>query len=801
MAQIKKFQNPAGPITPNESNEYGKIMKNGVLYEVNDNTLLWLDAHSVYGKAIAKKLREGQTQIIDVMADGSGIIRDLDVEDPSLTIKQEVKTTKSPRLFEGRRVREAREKLRHLANYDYKTFIPETVTKTPFVFSTLKPEYGLVDDKVSWLAGETNSKIIRRLTDLKNGTVDVPENKEFKKLNDILATFKSAQESDVGKTRTNGSDIYTYLINKLQTGKLDDWDWNILKSASIVKGTVPTPDPKEKTKNLLTNLGLGDFVNSDYFEVEGDDLKVTEALKKKLNLSDQKAYRFTKNDEELLGKNLSGYYILDDILVKHDDPRLVNFKKSTEWSKFVNLFNGGDHRAASKIVGFYDALTRNIYDYKNQNTDNFYLFDIENPYADLSGILDISFEPFTNADRNTLAPIAIYQELTTTTDSEGLRIPLIMTQSIKNNEKFATGKFTEGFKGVYEYFNQHGRLVKTATAPSTYLTEISPNDSGTYTIKSRKGDITIEVKNGEYHISVKKGGKQIGPVNVCTTKKDAQIAVQYAIIHGKPPVASNKKGGKISKYTQGDRISLPNVEEITDWAGGVAPYVELGISGASNRRLEQLEKKAIDKEFLGAMPSMPISTPHIQINTNPFTTRFDKTKAENLSRMREINSGLSDQRLRMANMNANYGHLQKGEEKLYDTMYNHISNINLQNSNFDLENLKAEKQVADTTRNLAGQAAAKKLRATAHYNEINRNNFVTMFSELRKQYNDYKAQENLANNWQGYMDLYNQWLKAPEGEQKTQLANQMQIYKQVMMNGSSNYNPLTWRRFKFKSKQ
>ena len=75
MAQIRKF-NTGAAIPGNESKKstYGKVYKNGISYDVNDDTLGWLSSKGSVGLEIANKLRRGTNQYIDIGPDGVGII-------------------------------------------------------------------------------------------------------------------------------------------------------------------------------------------------------------------------------------------------------------------------------------------------------------------------------------------------------------------------------------------------------------------------------------------------------------------------------------------------------------------------------------------------------------------------------------------------------------------------------------------------------------------------------------------------------------------------------------------------------
>ena len=81
MAQIRKF-NTGAVIQPNNEVKpaYGKIYKNGIAYDVNEDTLGWLSSKGSVGLEMANELRGGTNQYIDVGSDGVGIIHGISRE-------------------------------------------------------------------------------------------------------------------------------------------------------------------------------------------------------------------------------------------------------------------------------------------------------------------------------------------------------------------------------------------------------------------------------------------------------------------------------------------------------------------------------------------------------------------------------------------------------------------------------------------------------------------------------------------------------------------------------------------------
>ena len=81
MAQIRKFNTGTVIEKPEpKKTTYGKIYKNGIAYDVNDDTLGWLTSKGSVGIEMANELRAGTNQYIDIGSDGVGIIHGISRE-------------------------------------------------------------------------------------------------------------------------------------------------------------------------------------------------------------------------------------------------------------------------------------------------------------------------------------------------------------------------------------------------------------------------------------------------------------------------------------------------------------------------------------------------------------------------------------------------------------------------------------------------------------------------------------------------------------------------------------------------
>ena len=197
MAQIKKFQTPAGPIeeqgtsgtktttAPQQSTpKYGKLVQNGVVFQATDGMIDWFDKQGYYGEQIANTLRSGEDQYLDTDAQGVGWIRNISIANPDLKERQQNKTTRAGRRLEGRRLRDAREEIQRLATYDYSKFVPTPTTKKKYTWDELVVDYNKEKDangKTIYTYSNNspvNFDIQRRLKSLEDGTYNT-ENKEL----------------------------------------------------------------------------------------------------------------------------------------------------------------------------------------------------------------------------------------------------------------------------------------------------------------------------------------------------------------------------------------------------------------------------------------------------------------------------------------------------------------------------------------------------------------------------------------------------------------------------------------------
>lgn len=133
---------------------------------------------------MANALRNGEDQYLDTDAQGVGWIRNISVANPDLKERQQDKTTRAGRRFEGRRLREAREEIQRLATYDYNKFAPTPKTKKKYTWDELVVDYnkGKDDNGKTIYTYSSNSPvnfdIEQRLKSLADGTYNT-EDKEL----------------------------------------------------------------------------------------------------------------------------------------------------------------------------------------------------------------------------------------------------------------------------------------------------------------------------------------------------------------------------------------------------------------------------------------------------------------------------------------------------------------------------------------------------------------------------------------------------------------------------------------------
>lgn len=192
MAQIKKFKTPAGPITKEEK-KYGRLIQNGVGIDATDDMLGWLDAQGYYGKQIANKIRKGEDQYIDIDESGAGIIRDIDLSNPDLKEKQQVKTGRAARLNESRRLKDARANIQRLATYDFSKFKAGSSKKPQFITEDLDIDFNEVKDsdgKITYAfspSSGVNQEILKRMSDIEAG-LDASKYTDAEKINTYYNT-------------------------------------------------------------------------------------------------------------------------------------------------------------------------------------------------------------------------------------------------------------------------------------------------------------------------------------------------------------------------------------------------------------------------------------------------------------------------------------------------------------------------------------------------------------------------------------------------------------------------------------
>lgn len=451
MAQIKKFQNPSGPIeestkvvaTSKEQtpqSKYGKIIKNGVDIEVTDRTLAWLDAQGYYGQQISNKLRQGIDQYLDVDEDGSGIIRDIDLENPDLKERQQQKSGMRAKRIEGRRLREAREDIQKLVDWDYNKFIPIKIKKGSYSLPELTVEFITEDNKKRLSPAMSNSEILARLDAFASDSLNIPEDKEFADYEKIKTHINTISASEEGRKRiAEFPSIYEYLKNRLQNGTVDSWDWSILKDLGIVKkevtatGTQKAEVDTKYFENTGASKEAAEQIATYFTKNKHGNMVAKKELKDELGVG-TRGYMFTKNDGKFA--HLAGKWIIDDILREGTSKEVADFLESSEGKQFTQLYNQGQWAEASKIISFKD---KNI-TFAKQQPNTLYNIDFKYPYLDLSGTYNIDNQLYRGSEIK-----GIFLTMKRPEDGSKLYVPVVnYALKPKDSNELQRFQFPEG---------------------------------------------------------------------------------------------------------------------------------------------------------------------------------------------------------------------------------------------------------------------------------------------------------------------------------------------------------------------
>ena len=246
MAQIKKFQTPAGPITTAEEKttpKYGRLIQNGIAIEATDDMIGWLNSQGYYGQQMASNLKNGVDQYVDVDKNGVGSIKNIQIENPDLNERQQNKTARRRRGLEGRRMSEARGAIDTLAGYDYSKFKVTPTAKKTYNWDNLEIDYNESTEngktKYTFSDAGVNKDILARLDSLEKGLI-IPEGYEFAKADEIRSYYSTIKDKIDG-VKTN-----------LQAGTLTDNDLDILNTLGIYqKGQLKSETNTTDTKNLV----------------------------------------------------------------------------------------------------------------------------------------------------------------------------------------------------------------------------------------------------------------------------------------------------------------------------------------------------------------------------------------------------------------------------------------------------------------------------------------------------------------------------------------------------------------------
>lgn len=235
MAQIKKFSG-GDKFTPAQDPQksYGKIYKNGTPYDVHEDTLKWLDGLGSIGMEMAKELRDGIDQHIEIGSDGIGVIRNVSSGVNNLNFRQRRRIGRKQGvfggLFEDSSTKMTRDIIQGIVEQNYTNFkdtrpvftIPEiNLNIAASLDANNNPVFTLVDNDIN------TSKAKDRITQiLEKKQITVPEGYKYENYDEL---------NELNKYIINNITTIEALSDKLKKNtKLDDNDIAVLKALKII---------------------------------------------------------------------------------------------------------------------------------------------------------------------------------------------------------------------------------------------------------------------------------------------------------------------------------------------------------------------------------------------------------------------------------------------------------------------------------------------------------------------------------------------------------------------------------------
>ena len=215
--------------------------------------------------------------------------------------------------------------------------------------------------------------------------------------------------------------------------------------------------------------------------------------------------------------------------------------------------------------------------------------------------------------------------------------------------------------------------------------------------------------------------------------------------------------------------------------GVLSPFAELAVSEAGNKKVLDTTIEAIRKGSIGAMKSMPIKQYQMDYSAlNPLITENDNQAAELWNRTSEVNKGLADSRLRIANNSNTASNIIKNAQTLSTQMGKHISDVDAQSLKLGLNYLESERQIADYNNNIAGTTAANILSKKAEAIGKTFNNYTKTMAEFREDQDKYNAAKRTQGLYAELNSLSKQYTAAESPEEKKSILARMNAIRELI---------------------
>jgi hypothetical protein len=226
-----------------------------------------------------------------------------------------------------------------------------------------------------------------------------------------------------------------------------------------------------------------------------------------------------------------------------------------------------------------------------------------------------------------------------------------------------------------------------------------------------------------------------------------------------------------------------------------ATTVERILPNVLTDKSSDILKEGFEKQALANLKSTAIEELTTQLNLNPMIRATTSSKAEALAQARNINRGLSDSRLRQANMNETISNNAKKDSELSTSMSKAISEHGTQSLKSKLTALKEAREIHEQNDVVSGTLVAKLAELSAGKTKQIGDNLTKSMAEDRENYNKFLQAKHSLGSKDEWRDVYNQWKRA-KAEGKT--ADADILYERLQYLKDANnlpylVNPYTYR--------